>query len=121
MIIGADVPNNWSAPNSSFKPLSSLSKCGFWRPIVQNISLKSAVAGLFLIGSMSIAHAAGGGMEAHTGLSQMRGYTAQVSSGQLDMGRSVSTGKVGSTTCQLPEPSISPNGIASLSQMTACR
>jgi hypothetical protein len=51
----------------------------------------------------------------------MRGYTAQVSSGQLDMGRSVSTGKVGSTTCQLPEPSISPNGIASLSQMTACR
>jgi hypothetical protein len=88
---------------------------------MQNLTLKSAVTGLFLLGSISLAHAAGGGIEAHQSGSQIRSYTAQVSPERLDMGRSVSTVHVGSTTCQLPEPSISPNGIASMSQMAACR
>jgi len=88
---------------------------------MQNLTLKSAVTGLLLLGTVGLANAAGGGTDAHQSLNQMRGYTAQAGTGQLDMGRSVGTGKVGSTTCQLPEPSISPNGIASMSQMAACR
>jgi hypothetical protein len=88
---------------------------------MQNIPLKSALTGLFLLGSMGLANAAGSGMEARQDVSQMRGYTAQADLDHLYMGRSVSTGNARSNACQLPEPSVSPNGIASLSQMAVCR
>ncbi len=88
---------------------------------MHNLTLKSAFAGVFLLGSMALAQAAGSVNSNHESVSQMRSLTAQVGCDGLVTGWPSGYGNVWGTDMQPQESAILPNGILTLSDFAAHR